>query len=178
MEVLKMKTPTQNGITVRNAGVVLINNYIPMLFERLHLTVDNEFTSAENQKKAAKYLQYVVTGLPNTDEVYLPLPKILCGLSVTDKVSDEIEITDQEKNLIQGMLRAIISHWPEIGDCSVDGFRGNWFVRDGILIEQEDKWELVVEKRAYDILINRSPFLGQRIESAGQSRSLVVGDGS
>lgn len=158
MEVLKMKTPTKNDIAVRNAGVVLINDYIQILFERLHLTVNNEFTSIENQKKAAKYLQYIVTGRPNTDEVYLPLNKIICGLKVTDKVFDEIEITDEERALINSLLQAVISHWPEIGTCSIEGFRGNWFVRDGFLSEHPEKWELTVEKRAYDILINRSPF--------------------
>ncbi|MCP2029688.1 hypothetical protein L1276_004882 [Flavobacterium sp. HSC-32F16] len=174
MEVLKMKTPTKNDITVRNAGVVIINNYIPMLFERLHLTVDNQFTSVENQKKAVKFLQYIVTGLPNTDEVYLPLPKVLCGLSVIDKVCDEIEITDSEKNLINGMMQSVIQYWSAIGDCSVDGFRGNWFVRDGILIEQPDKWELMVEKRAYDVLINRSPFSFTIIKFSWMNKPLHV----
>lgn len=174
MEVLKMKTPTKNDIAVRNAGVVIINSYIPILFERLELTVNNKFTSLENQKKAVKYLQYVVTGLPNTDEVYLPLNKILCGLSVTDKVADEIEITNQERDLIQGLLHAVISHWPEIGDCSVDGFRGNWFIRDGILSELEDKWELRVEKRAYDILLNRSPFAFSIVKFQWMNKPLYI----
>lgn len=169
-----MKTPTKNDIAVRNAGVVIINSYIPMLFERLELTVNNKFTSLENQKKAVKYLQYVVTGLPNTDEVYLPLNKVLFGLSVTDKVADEIEITNQERDLIQGLLHAVISHWPEIGDCSVDGFRGNWFIRDGILSELEDKWELKVEKRAYDILLNRSPFAFSVIKFQWMNKPLYI----
>jgi hypothetical protein len=30
--------------------------------------------------------------------------------------------------------------------------RGNFLVRDGLLSEEQDKWELTVEKRAYDIL--------------------------
>lgn len=52
----------------------------------------------------------------------------------------------------------MISYWPAIGNTSVNGFRGNWLVRDGLLTELEDKWELTVEKRAYDVLIHQSPF--------------------
>lgn len=162
MELIKIKekskTNLKQGIEVRNAGIVLLNDYIAMLFERLKLTSENKFISNEYQVRAVQYLQYVITGMQETEEVYLTLNKVLCGLPLTDTVPDFIEITDQEKQLIHGLIQAAISHWPEIGDCSVDGFRGNWLVRDGILVELEDKWELTVDKRAYDILINRSPF--------------------
>jgi len=152
------KNSPKQGIPVRNAGIVLLNDYIAILFERLSLTSERKFISNEHQVRAVQYLQYLITGMQETEEVYLPLNKVLCGLPLTDTVPDYIEISDQEKQLINGLIQAAISHWPEIGDCSVDGFRGNWLVRDGILVELEDKWELTVEKRAYDILINRSPF--------------------
>lgn len=152
------KNSPKQGIPVRNAGIVLLNDYIAMLFERLNLTSESKFRSNEHQVRAVQYLQYLITGMQETEEVYLPLNKVLCGLPLTDTVPDFIDISDQEKQLINGLIQAAISHWPEIGDCSINGFRGNWLVRDGILVELEDKWELTVEKRAYDILINRSPF--------------------
>lgn len=167
-------TPLKEGIPVRNAGIVILNNYIPMLFERLHLVEDRNFTSIENQKKAVRYLHYVVTGFAETEEIYLPLNKVLCGLSVNESVPDRIEISDEEKHLINGLINAAVSYWPEIGDCSVDGFRGNWLVRDGILVELTDKWELTVEKRAYDILINRSPFSFSIIKYPWMSKPLHV----
>jgi hypothetical protein len=154
----KPKTNLKQGVAVRNAGIVLLNDYIAMLFARLNLTSENKFISNEHQVRAVQYLQYVITGMQETEEVYLPLNKVLCGLPLTDTVPDFVEISDQEKQLINGLIQAAISHWPDIGDSSIDGFRGNWLVRDGILVELEDKWELTVEKRAYDILINRSPF--------------------
>ena len=162
MEQIKIKENKKNspkqGIPVRNAGIVLLNDYIAMLFERLSLTSESKFRSNEHQVRAVQYLQYLITGMQETEEIYLPLNKVLCGLPLTDTVPDFIDIPDQEKQLINGLIQAAISHWPEIGDCSIDGFRGNWLVRDGILVELEDKWELTVERRAYDILINRSPF--------------------
>ena len=69
-----------------------------------------------------------------------------------------IEIGENDKNLIEELINAAISYWPEIGSCSIPGFRGNWLVRDGLLTEFEDRWELTVEKRPYDLLISHSPF--------------------
>ena len=153
-----MGISSKNGIAVSNAGIVLLNSFIVMLFERLSLVKDNNFTSIENQKNAVLYLQYVVTGVSETEESYLALNKILCGLSVTDTVPAIIEISQEKEILIVGLIKAAVSYWSAIGDCSVEGFRGNWLVRDGMLTELEDKWELTVDKRAYDLLINKSPF--------------------
>lgn len=149
---------SKNGIAVRNAGIVLLNSFIVMLFERLSLVKDNNFTSIENQKNAVLYLQYVVTGVSETEDSYLALNKILCGLSVTDSVPAIIEISQENEILIVGLIKAAVSYWSAIGECSVEGFRGNWLIRDGMLTELEDKWELTVDKRAYDVLINKSPF--------------------
>jgi len=149
---------SKNGIAVRNAGIVLLNSFIVMLFERLSLVKDNNFTSIENQKNAVLYLQYVVTGVSETEDSYLALNKILCGLSVTDSVHAIIEISQENEILIVGLIKAAVSYWSAIGHSSVEGFRGNWLIRDGMLTELEDKWELTVDKRAYDLLINKSPF--------------------
>lgn len=170
----KTKVPIKEGIAVRNAGIVILNNYIVMLFERLQLVVDNEFNSVKNQIRAAQYLQYVVTGLTKTEEAYLPLNKVLCGLSMIHAIPDGIEIPEENKILIHGLISAAISYWDVIGDCSVDGFRGNWLVRDGILTELEDRWELTVDKRAYDVLINKSPFAFSIIKYPWMSKPLHV----
>jgi hypothetical protein len=148
----------RKAIAIKNAGLVILNNYIEMLFERLHLTSNKQFTSAENQRKAVHYLQYLVTGLSNTEETILPLNKVLCGLPLTQTVPTGITISEEGKGLIDGLIKAVISNWSSVGESTVDGFRGNWLVRDGLLQELEDRWELTVEKRAYDVLLNRSPF--------------------
>ncbi|MFT3795822.1 contractile injection system tape measure protein [Flavobacterium sp.] len=161
--VIPMLPPTPKnhpveGIRVRNAGIVLLNNYIALLFERLGIVANNQFTHIGAQLDAVHYLQYVATGLCRTEEALLPLNKILCGLSLIMPVKDEIALTQGQKQLINGLIEAVISHWPSAGDASIDGFRGNWLVRDGLLSEKADRWELTVEKRPYDLLIHQAPF--------------------
>lgn len=148
----------RGGIPVKNAGLVLASNYISMLFERLEITKERAFISGTAQTEAPHYLQYLVTGLSATEESLLPLNKVLCGLDLHEPLREGITIAEDKKKLINGLLNAMIGYWPAIGNCSADGFRGNWLVRDGLLTEHEEKWELTVEKRAYDVLIHQSPF--------------------
>ncbi|WP_422360469.1 contractile injection system tape measure protein [Reichenbachiella sp.] len=145
-------------IMVQNAGQVILSTYIKMLFERLELTVGDQFRNETCQQEAAHYLQYVVTGWSKTEESHLTLNKVLCGLHPHVPIIDGIHISDENKQLIDGLIQAAIGHWPEIGTSSIEGFRGNWLVRDGMLSEDDERWNLVVEKRAYDLLLNQSPF--------------------
>lgn len=162
------------GIAVRNAGVVLLSSYVQMLFERLGLARHGKFINDQAQNDAVHYLQYVITGHSSTEESFLPLNKVLCGLPVSHPVSDGITITDEQKKLIDGLIKAAISHWPVIGDTSIDGFRGNWLVRDGMLTEYDDKWNLVVEKRAYDLLLSKSPYSFSIVRYPWMDKSLHV----
>jgi hypothetical protein len=147
-----------DGIPVKNAGIVLLNSYLPILFDRLGLLENNQFRQPEDQANAIHYVQYIITGLTQTEEYLLPLNKLLCGLPLSTPVKNSIEITEADKTLINGLVQAAINYWPAIGQNSIEGFRGNWLVRDALLYELEDKWQLKLEKRAYDILIHKSPF--------------------
>ncbi len=146
------------GVRVPNAGIVILNSYIVMLLERLGLIKANAFKSKEAQLEAVHYLQYVVTGLSQTEASQLVLNKVLCGLPPNATINPGIEVTKDQKELMEGLIQSVISYWTVIGDTSIEGFRGNWLVRDGILRETEAHWELTVEKRAYDILLQHSPF--------------------
>lgn len=146
------------GVSVPNAGLVLLNNYFLMLFERLELVKNNQFISEEARSEAIHYLQYVVTGLTQTDESLLALNKVLCGVPLSQPIKDSFQITEDNKVLIEGMLKSVINYWNAIGDTSISGFRGNWLVRNGVLKEEADRWSLLVEKRVYDILLTKCPF--------------------
>ena len=146
------------SIPVTNAGIVILSNYIPTLFNRLGLLDKNNFINKEMQADAVHYLQYLVTGLTETDEMLLPLNKVLCGLPLNASVKSGINISAENRSLMEGLINTAISHWPAIGKCSVEGFRGNWLVRDGLLSEYNDRWQLTVDKHPYDLLISKSPF--------------------
>ncbi|CAM4139376.1 contractile injection system tape measure protein [Pseudoalteromonas byunsanensis] len=149
--------PTEFPMSVPNAGLVLIQSFIPHLFDRLGLVSDDKFISEEKQRAAVHYLQFLVTGQSTTEEHHLVLNKLLCGHGVTHPVEAGITLPQSEIDTIHSLIEAVCNYWPAIGKTSVDGFRGNWLVRSGTLTEAPDHWDLIVEKRVYDILISRSP---------------------
>jgi len=173
--MMKEKADNLKGaISVKNAGLVIVNSYIAILFERLGLTRDRKFINAESQLQAAHYLQYIVTGQGHTEESFLPLNKILSGILLVRPVMEGISISTENKQLIDGLITAVIGHWSAIGSSSIDGFRGNWLVRDGLLTEREERWELTVDKRPYDLLIHRSPFSFSIIKHPWMDKPLHV----
>ncbi|HTF02552.1 MAG TPA: contractile injection system tape measure protein [Bacteroidia bacterium] len=151
-----MKQITSNPVT--NSGIALINNYLPALFDRLKLLKDNEFRTTTAQMQAVHYLQFVVTGSDTITEASLPLNNVLCGLPASQPVPHRIVTSDEQKKLIEGMLKSVINHWPASNNPSLTALRETWLQRTGVLGEQEDQWELTVEKRSIDVLINESPF--------------------
>jgi hypothetical protein len=166
---------SKQGIAVKNAGVVLLNGYFDVLFERLGLLDSGRKIKEKIQQTAAvHYLQYLVTGVSSTEESLLPLNKILCGLPVVETVPESFLITSANTALIDGLAQAAIGYWPAIGNCSVEGFSGNWLVRDELLVEEKDRWDLIVEKRAYDILIHKSPFSFSIIKQQWMDKPLYV----
>jgi len=153
-----MITTPKERIPVKNAGLVITSSYMPALFERAGLMQDHAFLSSAAQEQAVYLLQFVATGITHTETQLLPLNKILCGLPLAHPLAEQATVPADQQTMVEGMIRAMIEYWPATGSSSVDGFRGNWLVRDGVLIEREDHWALVVEKRAYDLLLQRSPF--------------------
>lgn len=97
----------KEAIKVENAGMVILTNYIPVLLERLRLVSGKQFTSSENQHNAAFYLQYLITGLQKTDEVYLSLNKVLCGLPVNQDLADQMEISNEDQLLMTGLKKLL-----------------------------------------------------------------------
>jgi len=153
-----MTNQTNAGILVENAGIVLLNNYFITLFERLNLLVDGNFRNRISQIQATQYLHFLSAGSEHSKEQMLSLNKVICGLPINDPVPNYLNISEENVGLLNSLLKAVISHWSAIGDSTENGFRGNWIARNGVLTAHEDKWELAVEKRAYDLLINQSPF--------------------
>lgn len=144
-------------VVVPNAGLVILNSFSGMLFSRLDLLDNDLFISESEHIKAVYCLQYLATGLSQTDEALLSLNKVLCGIDTQQSIGDSVEITDIEKALMDELIESAIGYWSAIGATSIDGFRGNWLIRDGVLREEEDHWVLTVQKKPYDILLSKMP---------------------
>ncbi len=159
---------------VSNAGIVLLQGYYKMLFERLGLVADKAFVNDSAQRRSVHILQYLVNGLCDSEEHQLVLNKILCGLDVSWPIESGFAFSPSEKTLCDGLIEAMNNNWSNNGTNSVDGFRGNWLIRDGSLKRGEEGWELVIEKRPYDLLLKSAPFSYSIIKLPWMAQPLYV----
>ncbi|MEP5364314.1 MAG: contractile injection system tape measure protein [Reichenbachiella sp.] len=145
-------------IYLENAGLALLNPYLPTLFERCLLTEDGKFISRDHQEQAVLLLQHLMLDDPLLDEHQLPLNKVLCGLPVDAPIRAEIDVNKNQREMLDGLINAVIDYWSIIGSSSIEGFRGSWLWRKGKLEHREDSWELRVEQNSYDMLMDHLPF--------------------
>lgn len=179
-----IQIPENQIIEINNAGMVLLQGYLGMYLERLGLlktpqdaeqgSGQKEFKDLDSQFKAIHCLQYLITGLTDTEEQHLLLNKLLCNVPFHQAVPRSITLSEADKEIAHGLLEAMINYWPDSGCNSIDGFRGNWLVREGILKETEEQWELTIDKRSYDLLLNRSPFSYSMIRLPWMTKPIYV----
>jgi hypothetical protein len=159
---------------VTNAGIVIMQTLLPGLFSRANLLKEGAFVSEEAKRKGVHIVQFLATGQTGTEERDLTLNKLLCGLQISDPVAEDVQLTPNEKEFCLGALKATISHWTAIGNNSTDEFRSNWLIRDGNLTAAAAGYELEVEKRAYDIVLSRSPYSFSTIKFDWMEKPIYV----
>ncbi|WP_299836695.1 contractile injection system tape measure protein [uncultured Tenacibaculum sp.] len=150
------------AVFIENAGMIILGPYIPMLFSRMGLTENREFKDDFSRQKGMFALQYAVTGTTKVDEHILLLNKIICGVDIYEPLRQEVTLADEEKELIDSMLQAIIQQWSTLGNTSVEGLRVSFLARSGSVIEEEKKFVLMVEQQTFDMLLDHIPWtIGQ-----------------
>jgi hypothetical protein len=161
-------------LRVSNAGLVILQGFMAPLLERLGLTQGGRFVDGSVQRYAVHCLQFLATGCEQTPEIQLMLNKVLCGLPLHEPVEGGIALQPDQRATCDSLLTAMLGHWGACGSTSADGFRGNWLVRDGSLTEMKDRWDLIVERRAYDVLLARAPFSYSVIKLPWMEKAIYV----
>jgi hypothetical protein len=153
-------TPLPAGapVYVANAGLVLLAAYLPRLFTRLQLASTSALASPEAAQRAVHLTQWLVDGRSDAPEHELPLNKLLCGLALKTPAVRAAEPTAHEQATALQMLHAVIAHWKALGQTSVQGLRSTFLQREGRLVLDGDCWRLLVEPRAFDMLLDRLPW--------------------
>ncbi len=168
---------SENGIhEVVDSGLVLLSPYLPALFERMGCIKKNAFISDESRKKAVAVLKYAAFGTYKEPPHKAAIINLLCGLPVTPVfyVEDLPKISDSEKELVDSLLKAVIANWKAVGQMSPDGLRGSYFVRSGKIEPAGGANVLTIEKKTYDILLDKLPWGFTVIKHPWMSKILNV----
>lgn len=169
-----LKEALQNGIYIENAGVILLWPFLSGYFSNLGMTVNNSFKTEEMNKRAVLLLQYMVTGNTESQEYELALNKILCGIPVHFPVDSEFDITEKEEKETQKLLKTAIKNWKGIGKVGIKGFRNSFMKRDGKLQLTDSGWSLKINRGAYDMLLDRLPWMISMIKLKWMNKILNV----
>lgn len=145
------------GIYVHNAGIVLLNPFFAGYFRKVGLVTNDDFFNHEARQRGVHIIQYMATGKTVLPEHEMLLAKLLCGLQIEDPVERFIELSEVELDEVEFMMQSVIEHWGAVGKASPDGLREGFFQRDGKLEKREDGWNLKVERKTIDILLDRLP---------------------
>ncbi len=142
------------GVTIYNSGMVLCWPFFGRFFGALGLVEQGKFKGQQAEERAVQLLQYLATGLTSFEEWDLSLNKVLCGVSVNTPISPNLELTVEEEELVRKLINGTIFNWEKMRGTRLETFRETFFMREGILYEKDNRWELIVERKAYDVLMD------------------------
>jgi len=149
-------------IAIANAGLVLLVAYAQRLFERLELIRNGEFVDPAASHTAVHCLAYLSDGHCDGDESGWMLNKLLTGLAIAEPIPRCPSFDDTRRAVLDGLLQAVIANWGALGQTSVEGLRASFLRREGRLVLQESEhgraWQLQVDRRGYDVLLDRLPW--------------------
>ena len=145
--------PTE--IIVQNAGLVLLHPFLKTFFTEAGILNENGNFYKEKHMHAVQALHFLATGNETFFEANMILEKFLVGLPLKMPVQRESFLTDEIKTEANEMLRQVIKNWPALKNTSVDGLRQNFLQRDGKLLQTENGFKLIVERKTQDILLEK-----------------------
>jgi hypothetical protein len=144
---------------ITNAGLVILHPFLHSLFEQLNLCKNDIWTKKMNQHKAILLTQFMITGQEKSFENELFLNKILCGFPFESVVNTQLKITKKEKEKCYSLLQAVSEYWKVMQKSSVEALQESFLQRNGkIIIQSESRFELWVEEKGFDILLEQLPW--------------------
>ena len=142
------------GVSVYNAGMILCWPFFGRFFAALGLVEQGKFKGQQAEERAVQLLQYLATGLTDFEEWDLSLNKVLCGVPMNTPISPSFVITLEEEEMVNKLINGTIFNWEKMRGTRLETFRETFFMRTGMLYEKDNRWELIVERKAYDLLLD------------------------
>ena len=160
------------------AGLVLLGGYVQRVFAALKLTANSTFVDEAARVRAVHCLEYLAWGTTQGTEPDWVLSKMLCGIPLAQPLPPCEGLDAATCDLLDSLLSAVIEHWKTIGNTSISGLRQSFLQRSGRLTRKEsdlpDQWQLTVEPRAFDMLLDRLPWSYSTIKMPWMAGALHV----
>ncbi|MEZ0213295.1 MAG: contractile injection system tape measure protein [Xanthobacteraceae bacterium] len=147
-----------DAIAVDCAGLPLLVPFLPAFFDGLDLLEDRDFRGEAARHRAVGLLHFLASGALEAPEPLLPLAKLLAGLPLDAMHEPAAPLEAREIAAGEALLAAVIGHAPMLGRISTAGLRASFLMRPGTLTTRDGHWLLRVERRSFDVLLDRLPW--------------------
>ncbi|RWX47191.1 hypothetical protein H206_02503, partial [Candidatus Electrothrix aarhusensis] len=159
------------GIYINNAGLVLLHPFLPQFFGALGIAGEEQLLRPE---RALCVLHFLTTGQPVAPEYELMLPKVLCNIPLDMPVEADVDLTDEEQDEADALLKAVVDHWQALRNTTPDGLRGTFLSRSGKISLRGEDLLLQVEPQTWDIMLEQLPWGISMIRLPWMERMLWV----
>lgn len=144
-------------IPIQNAGIVVLMPFFKMLFNYNNLLDEDNFKDERAKIKAIQLLQYLALGATDASRE-LTIYKILVGMSPDEQLTKFEQLKSVEKKECDMLLTSAIKNWKALKNTSVAGLRTSFLSRPGKLTFRENSWQIRVERKGLDILLDQLPW--------------------
>ncbi|MEL6536381.1 MAG: contractile injection system tape measure protein [Bacteroidota bacterium] len=181
LEVAGLLTPEASlpeEVYQSHTGIVLLHAFLPSLFSNLGwLDGEHQWRSERDQQWAVYAIHYLASGEAEPEESDLFVAKLLAGWPVAE-VLPQVEPEPWLPALqaeIEDLLKALHHNWAPMDGCSWEGLRYDFLSRDGKVARENDAhWKLTLEKKVFDMLLQKITWSLSYIQHPWMPEPLVV----
>jgi len=146
-------------IVIANAGLVILYPFLKHFFDGLGLLDKKlQFKSPDHSFKAVHLLQFIATQSKVNSEFELSLNKILCGLEIWEPIPQKINFLKSDLKECDNLLKTVLERWAVLKTNKTEALRETFINREGILVFENNGWNLNVERNSFDVLIDKLPW--------------------
>jgi hypothetical protein len=165
----------QQDYFLDNSGLVLLNwALIQNNLEQLGWVKERKITDEQSRNKILIWMDYLVWGQRRLHEYGLTLNKVLLGMHPADIADIHESISASEKKAAEVLLNAVIENWSVLKSTSIDGLRTSFVQRNGRLSNEDGGWQMHVESKGLDILIDSLPWTYSIIKTPWMEKPLFT----
>ena len=155
-EKLKQK---EENIIFYSSGLVLLWPFLGQFFSRLGLMEKGIFHDIQAQEKACKFLEFIASNQTSFENEKMTTSKIICGLDVDHEILDNsLELSKTDKKICLSLLKGVLKNWEKNSNSSIENFQASFLLRNAIFSEKSNSFELFMDKKPYDVLLNSLPW--------------------
>ncbi|PKV49121.1 hypothetical protein ATE84_1138 [Aquimarina sp. MAR_2010_214] len=149
----------ESEVYIKNAGLVLVHPYLNLFFEAAKMTDDKGNIKPDEREKAVHLLHYLATKDENPSESSLVFEKFLCGFPIHKPIQRTVKLSKNLKKEAEDLLNSVLKYWGALKNTSPDGLREGFIKREGkLVLGDESKYRVIVEKKTQDILLEKLPW--------------------